>query len=328
MQNQRNRNRTHYIHRLTYTAQERLAGSFVLVAVFVLTWLLVTADRTQNLFEEEFTLYGAMNSIQAVNEGSDVIVSGLVVGSVSGVDITEDNKAVINMAILKKYQKLIRADSTADLINFKLAMVGKSAIEISIGSPSLPVLKEGSTIQINESLNLVKIIEKVEPVLASLEDSIKQTNRILHAIDPDKVRLSLDSLQHSLEKTATILNTIEPQKIAGSLDNVYGVSSDARAISHQLQSGRGVAGGLLYNEKLNRDIQTSTHNLTQLTEQMKQLLSSLQEQVYGIPELTGKIKPLLDEADKTIKATQQIWPLSGAIRKDHRQRLTPAGSME
>jgi hypothetical protein len=53
------------------------------------------------------------------------------------------------------------------------------------------------------------------------------------------------------------------------------------------------------------------------------LLKSLQQQVDEIPELTDKVKPLLDEADKTIKATQQIWPLSSSIQKDNREKLTP-----
>jgi hypothetical protein len=45
--------------------------------------------------------------------------------------------------------------------------------------------------------------------------------------------------------------------------------------------------------------------------------------VDEIPELTDRVKPLLDEADKTIKATQQVWPLSGNIQKDSKQTLTP-----
>ncbi|HHO59756.1 MAG TPA: MCE family protein, partial [Thiotrichales bacterium] len=247
MQNRRNRNRTHYIHRLSYTAQERLAGSFVLIALFVLVWLLVSSEKTQNLFEEEYTLYGTMNSIQAVNEDTNVIVSGLVVGSVTRVDITDDNRVVVAMSILKKYQKLIRTDSTADLLSFKFALVGKSAIEISMGSPGLPVLEDGSRIKINESLNLVKIIEKVEPVLVSLEDSIRQTNLILHAIDPEKVRLALDSAQQTLTRTEQILAKIQPEKIAGSIDNLHAISADASGISQQLHSGRGVAGSMLYD---------------------------------------------------------------------------------
>ena len=68
MQNSRQNNRTraHYIHRLSYSAQEKLAGSFVLIAVGLLVWLLISSQKTQNLFEDEITLYATMSSIQAV----------------------------------------------------------------------------------------------------------------------------------------------------------------------------------------------------------------------------------------------------------------------
>lgn len=56
MQDQNKRTRAHYIHRLSYSAQERLAGTFVLIAIALLVWLLVTSQKTQNLFEEEFIL--------------------------------------------------------------------------------------------------------------------------------------------------------------------------------------------------------------------------------------------------------------------------------
>ncbi len=53
---QNNRSKAHYIHRLTYSAQEKLAGTFVLIAVGLLVWLLITSQKTQNLFEDEITL--------------------------------------------------------------------------------------------------------------------------------------------------------------------------------------------------------------------------------------------------------------------------------
>ena len=158
--NNNNRTRAHYIHRLSYSAQERLAGTFVLLAVGILVWLLITSQKTQNLFEDEITLYATMCSIQAVNKDTNVIISGLDIGSVTDVNIDDENHVIITMSILKKYQKLIRTDSTAELLNFKFALLGKSVIEISVGSPQLPVIEDGSTLVIKESFNLVQLIAK------------------------------------------------------------------------------------------------------------------------------------------------------------------------
>ena len=89
MAENKKRTRAHYIHRLSYTAQERLVGSFVLIAVALLVWLLITSQKTQDLFEEEILLYGTMESPQGLNEETNIIISGLHIGTVS--DITIDD---------------------------------------------------------------------------------------------------------------------------------------------------------------------------------------------------------------------------------------------
>jgi len=303
------RTRAHYIHRLSYSAQERLAGSFVLIAVVLLVWLLISSQKTQNLFEDEITLYATMSSIQAVNKDTNVIISGLDIGSVTDVNIDDKNQVIITMSILKKYQKLIRTDSTAELLNFKFAMLGKSVIEISVGSPQLPVIEDGSTLIIKESFNLVQLVAKFEPVLVTLQDSIKKMNDILQAIDPEQ--------------------------IGDNVSNLDSISSDLKVITRQIRQGKGVAGNAIFNEDMQDDVVATTANLKQLTEQTKGiieqtrlLLISLQQQVDEIPELTDKVKPLLDEADKTIKASQKIWPLSSSMPKDNKQTLTTPEATE
>lgn len=307
--NNNNRTRAHYIHRLSYSAQERLAGTFVLLAVGILVWLLITSQKTQNLFEDEITLYATMSSIQAVNKDTNVIISGLDIGSVTDVNIDDENHVIITMSILKKYQKLIRTDSTAELLNFKFALLGKSVIEISVGSPQLPVIEDGSTISIKESFNLVQLVAKFEPVLVTLQDSIKKINEILQAIDPKQVGTNVSNLES--------------------------ISSDLKVITRQIKQGKGVAGNAIFNDDLQDDVLSTAANLKILTErtkgileQTRALLISLQQQVDQIPEITEKVKPLLDEADKTIKASQQIWPLSSSMPKDNKQTLTTPEATE
>ena len=304
-----NRTRAHYIHRLSYSAQERLAGTFVLLAVSLLVWLLISSQKTQNLFEEEITLYATMSSIQAVNKDTNVIISGLDIGSVTDVNIDDENRVVITMSILKKYQKLIRTDSTAELLNFKFALIGKSVIEISVGSPQLPIIEDGSMLTIKESFNLVQLISKFEPVLGTLQDSITKMNEILQAIDP--------------------------QMVGSNVSNLDSISSDLKAITRQVRQGQGAAGSAIFNEGMQDDVLSTAENIRILTEKTKDILEqtralliSLQQQVDEMPELTEKVKPLLDEADKTIKASQKIWPLSSNIPEDNKQTLTTPEATE
>ena len=334
--NHNNRSKAHYIHRLSYSAQERLAGTFVLLAVGLLTWLLITSQKTQNLFEDEITLYGSMSSLQAVNKDTDVIISGLNVGTVSDVNLDDQNHIIASLSILQKYQKLIRTDSTAELLNFKFALLGKSVIEISVGSPQLPIIEDGSTIAIKESFNLVKMVAKFEPVLGELQDSIKRMNEILQAIKPQQVSSNVNNLEAISNNLKDISGQIQQGKgLIGTTIYNQQVQQDLlqtinnlKNIAVQIQQGQGLVGNMIYNQEMQQDIKTTANNLRLITGQTSVLLKSIQQQVDELPEITNKVKPLLDEADKTIKATQQIWPLSSGLPEENRQTLTSPEATE
>jgi hypothetical protein len=99
-------------------------------------------------------------------------------------------------------------------------------------------------------------------------------------------------------------------------------------ITAQIQQGQGVAGTVIYNQQMQQDIKTSANNLKLISEQTRVLLTSMQQQLDELPEITDKVKPLLDEADKTIKATQQIWPLSSGMPENNKQTLTSPEATE
>ena len=289
MLEKRSHPRTHYIHRISYTTQERLVGAFVLIAVFILIGLLLSSGK-KNLFEEYITIYGEMQSVQAINKNTEVTISGLTAGSVSSVDITDDNKIILTMKILKKYHNLLREDSVAKLSSFNFAVIQKSVIEISAGSMNKPLLKDESTLQITEAFNIKELLNSIEPLFVTLEDSILKMNQILSEIDPDK--------------------------LGTTLDNVHAITTDIKEISEHIRAGKGLIGQSLHDEDFRNSITTTTKNIEQASVKINLLLNEVRQQIQNVPELLEKIGPLLNEADRTIKGAQNIWPLSSAVEKD------------
>lgn len=289
--------RSHYIHRISYSTQERIVGIFVLIAMLILLSLLLSSGKTKNMFEDYITIYGELQSIQAVNQDTEIVISGLSAGSVTSVDITEDNKVVLTMKIMKKYHNMLREDSEAKLSSFNLAVVQNSMIEITAGSSSKALLEDGSTMKINEAFNIKEMIAKIEPIFISLEDSIQKMNNVLSAIDHKKLEVTLDNMN--------ILTT------------------DIRNITQHMQTGKGLIGSVLYEKEMENNVKAIAINMVDVTEELSNMMKQLNKQVADMPELVNKITPLLNEADKTIKATQRIWPLSSAMeQKNNTDTLT------
>jgi len=309
--------RTHYIHRLKYSTQEKIAGAFVLVAIGVLAWLLFSSGKSIIMFEDRITIYGQLQTLQPINKDTDIIVGGLSAGTIDAVDITEENKVIVTMRILKRYARLLRTDSTAVLNTFNLAVIDKSIIEITVGSPDKPLLQDGSTIQIAESINIKNLLNRVTPAIDTLVGSITRINDILSAIDAEKVG---DTIVRVNELTAAV----NAEQVKAMIDNLYTISSDMRDISERISSGKGVAGSMLYDSELEANVRHIAANMDRASVSMDRLLSKLNRELRNLPQIMEKIEPLIKEADETIKATKRIWPISSAIGEEKkRETLTP-----
>ena len=371
--------RTHYIHRLKYSTQERLVGAFVLLAIVLLIWLLFSSGKSLINFEEHYILYGQLETIQHVDENTEIIIGGLAAGQVQSVKITEDNHIIVVMEIQKRYNRLIRTDSIARFNAFDLGMINKSIIEISVGSPDQAILGEDRTIVISETVNIKKLLDKFLPATEELFETISHINSLLSVIDeqkikhtihkinaladaiePQQIKELLNNLQiisadagelikninvgggvpvtissvdtlvaeidfDKLDQTASSINqllaAINPQSVNAIIENFYNTAVYLQDISQQIKDGKGIVGGALYNKQIKGDFEKTLNNLSKATHQLDRLLILLNKEIENMPGLLNKIEPLIDEVDKTIKATQKVWPISSTIEKNGRKKI-------
>ena len=112
----------------------------------------------------QFTMNAAFSTAQAVTpgQGQSVRVSGVQIGSISGVTL-HNGIAVVQMQIDQKYKHLIHTDATA-LLRPRTGLQDMF-IELNPGSSSVPVANPGFTIPVSNSLPAVNLDE----ILSSLD---------------------------------------------------------------------------------------------------------------------------------------------------------------
>ncbi|MDE2234319.1 MAG: MCE family protein [Gammaproteobacteria bacterium] len=322
--------RTHYIHHLSYTARERLTGAFVLIALALLFSALAFNQQTERFFARKFTLHTYLRDALGVSIGTPVTASGLFVGTVSSISITPDNRIAITLRIMEKDHKLIREDSRAALS--KLSLLGNAAIEITAGSPDKPLMPDGATIPLAEPLSVDQIMAEVAPVLEHVKDTLSKINAVSSQIDP--------------------------REVGQVVRNLALVSGNLNAISHQLASGQGTAGKLLYDKATAanvsdavqalagtlKDTQTSlktmqpllsnastaSADLPALIAQSRKLITQLNTtigtvnyQLQALPDMVMRTRQILDNTDQTLQAIQNTWPISSSVPKPSIQVITP-----
>lgn len=278
---------THYIHRISYSAQERIVGVFVLSAIVVLVFLLFSTIKSQNIFEDEFTIYGKLKSAEGLNVETIVQISGIEVGKVSAIKITDDNHIMLTMRIFTRFHKLLRADSRVKVSGLNVSMIGKSMIVISAGSPEEDLLSEGAILNIQESNSVEDIIGEATAMLNDINNLITDVSSVVNAVDVNKVAATIESFNQ--------------------------LSTNLNHLTQYINSGQGVAGSLVYDEGMKNDISSSITNLKQTTDELKNLVILLSNDAEQVPVVLNNINSVIDKTEKTIEATQRVWPISSAM---------------
>ncbi|RDH84062.1 MAG: hypothetical protein DIZ80_07980 [endosymbiont of Galathealinum brachiosum] len=287
MDNQKKHHETHYIHRISYTAQERIVGVFVLSAIVLLVFLLFTTIKSQNIFEDQFTIYGRIKSAEGLNAETIVEISGIEVGKVSAIDITDDNHIQLTMRIFTRFHKLLRSDSEVKVSSLNVAMLGKSMIVITAGSADKDLIPEGTIFNIRES--------------NSVEDIIGEATAML------------DDVNVLIQDVSKVVNTVDVDKISSAIESFNQLTTNLNLLSQHINSGQGAVGTLIYDNDIKNDISESVTNLKETTESLKKLVTMLSADADQVPEVLSNINSIIKETEKTIEATQRVWPISTAM---------------
>ncbi|MDX1443260.1 MAG: MlaD family protein [Gammaproteobacteria bacterium] len=310
----------HYIHRLDYTAQERLTGLFILGAIALLVLGLGFGQQSSYFFADTFELTAYMKNAQGISNDTQVKAAGIEIGRVKRIDISEDNRIAVTMQVLERFHELIRADSTASLN--KLSMLGDATIEISSGSETMPPIAQGGVIAVKETASMDELIAQVTPALESLVDMMEQLGATAGGDGKGSVRQLLADSGTAVENLKTVTERLSrgegvagrllaDEKLATQLD--ASMASLERALGEAEQRFRELGPVISDGSRASADLPAVTQNINELVKELSVTLREVNEQLTEIPELVARSRMLMDQANRTMEAVQNTWPISGSL---------------
>lgn len=309
----------HYIHRLSYTARERLVGVFVLAAILLLFLLLAFNRQTKDLFEPKFALHATITDAQGVTEDTPVMVYGLQVGKVSKLSLSQDNRIAVTMEIQERFHRLIRTDSTAEIS--KLSVIGNAAISIKAGSPDKPMIPTDGELVLSQPMSVDQMLAQVQPVLADVKSTLSQINQLTHAIEP----ADLNALVKNLAVVSGNLKVI-----TGEFASPQGTANTSAAVQNLAGTLKELQARLAEVQPLIKNANAASADMPGLLSQTHKLVTQLNTtmgtvnyQLQALPDMVGRTRQILDETDSTLQAIQNTWPISSSVAKKPDTTVTP-----
>jgi phospholipid/cholesterol/gamma-HCH transport system substrate-binding protein len=250
-------------------ANELRAGIFVMVGVVVFTAAIFFLGQKSALFTRNTELFVEFRDISGLAVGAPVRLSGLEVGTVAAIALSQDlreRKARVRLLVQTRYLARIRADSEA-LID-SAGLLGDKVVNVSLGSLDAAALEEGATLKSGDAVtfdtlssglnqavgSLNRIAGKVEGIMGSDKTSELQQN-------VGRVAASLANIAEQVERGEGLLhqviyNPTYAKQIAATLEDVRGAAANAKratarldAIVAQVERGNGTMHALVYGSE-------------------------------------------------------------------------------
>lgn len=142
-------------------------GVFVTLGILILFIILFFIGSNQNLFSSKFKINTNFRNVSGLNIGGQVRFSGIAVGVIENIEITNDSTVNVVALMDHDVKKFIKKDSRASIASE--GVIGDKILVISQGSSKSPEIKDGSSIKSVEPVEFDQILSSIKVTVENAE---------------------------------------------------------------------------------------------------------------------------------------------------------------
>lgn len=303
-------------------------GMFVIIGLVLFAGTIYFVGKQKNLFGSTFHLTARFESAGGLKEGNNIRFSGINVGTVSTITLT-DSVVIVDLVIKKDVQDFIKTDATATIGSDGL--MGDKVLTINPGTQSNPPVKDGDLILTKKAIDMDDIMASIKTnvdnagiitkQLAEFTYKINNGNGILSKVISDEsfsnsLKTTLTNLQSSSEQfsrfavtmnngkgaLATLVSDEElSNEIKKTVANLQSTSDEFAAFSAKINSGNGALSRLATDEKMGNTLDSTLSNLQGATKKLDENMEALQSNFLLRGFFKKREKASAKEADLKIK---------------------------
>jgi len=272
---------------------EQKVGLFFLAALIALGGMIELVEEWKP-FEKQMDYRTYFDSAIGIKLGDPVRMAGVEVGKIRKISI-QNNRVRIDFYVLNGTN--VREDTIAEIRQTNL--LGGDFLGLTFGSPSSPVLPEGSVVTSREGTNIDQLISNFdrnqERVLGALGDLIENSQKpFVDAIEKmDSIAVKIDEgegtlgrlvndprlyddLQKSVARLGSVLRKLENgEGTLGRLftdpalyDDAAIAMANIKQISDSVREGKGTIGRLFNDDRLYAEVTETFANLSDISDKV------------------------------------------------------------
>jgi len=293
-------------HRARDRLYKRAVGFLVVVSLVAVLLIIRSYEKTERFLGRSFQLHAQVHNVNGLEVDAKVTMAGLKVGKVHAIDLQADKTARVTFNVELRYQDLLRTDSVATLSK---PLIGTAAVDLSIGSPSLPRIEDEGTIELRVKPDLSEVVATLP---AKLERVDRALDNLVAITDMTRVTVQrLTDPKGPLDATLAEARA-SAENVHAASETLKGALTDVRTVVASGQVAVGQVQGAL------TDVRGFTQQTTVMGQSLQRTLGQAEELTQGlralVPQLgtdLAAVQTAVEDADKVLRAAANSFLLGG-----------------
>ncbi len=318
-------------------AQQLRLGAFVLGGLVLFLTAVFFIGSENNIFSRTFEVHAVFRNVEGLKPGDNVWLSGVKIGTVSGVRIASEGKVVVTLALKENQNRFIQSDAIVSIGSD--GIVGSKIVIIRAGRSTAVVAESDtlSTVSPTDTQDILNLARDVGENTRSLTEDLRTiASRITSG------QGIVGELLNDGAVAQEIRSTILGLRKTG--DNTAKASQDLQLLVHDLRSGPGLLPMLISDTTYTNTFRDALANVERVSVQAGELSESLNQITSRVRARDNVVGVLLadsaagdqlretienaalasEKLDENMEALQHNFLFRGYFRKQERREAREA----
>ncbi|HEV8506427.1 MAG TPA: MlaD family protein [Chitinophagaceae bacterium] len=286
-----------------------IVGIFILVAVAIFMGALITLGKQKKTFTKGILVKAVFDNVNGLQVGNNIWFSGVKVGTVKKMELTNNARVIVDMTIDKKLRDFIHEDAKAKIGSDGL--IGNKIVVLYGGTQGAPAIKANDILQVEAALSTEEMMNSLQEnnknLLAITGDFKMISRRLANGEGSVGRLLTDDSFMDQLQATAGTL-----QKASA---NIQVLSSNMADFSAKLQTEGTLANDLVSDTTIFKSLRSSVAQIQEASDNAKQLTDNLKTVSQKINDSSNTVGVLLHDQQTADNLRATIGNLQSGTQK-------------
>lgn len=297
-------------------------GIFILTVMTLALGFAVYVMHARGFFEQQQHLKLAASSAEGISPGMSITFSGMPIGQVTGVELSEAGGIVIQAEISQDGAKWVRTDSSFTLDK---PIVGGAKIKVNSPNLSSPRLPDNATMLLltsDPTQEIPVLIERVKNILANVEDITRKDGELSGTL------ANVNTVTHRMTGKYGVLEGVlggeeNARPVVNSLKNLEKLTARLNQVSTKVDAMLAKTDRWLFAEDglseqskqslaqvraMLADAQVSLKRVDALLKNAVDISANVKDGTQDLTKLRADVDDSVRKANDLLSDINRIWP--------------------